>query len=104
MARHALKYGELVASAGSLVDAETDALVNAVKESCLEGAGVDALIATQQPRTNFTAWVIEKRACKASDDEKKEMNLVSSTDVAADWTQITTAKGSHHDMCYCQTS
>jgi len=44
LARHALKYGELVASAGSLVDAKTDALVNAVKESCLEGAGVDAAI------------------------------------------------------------
>mgnify|MGYP001336835905 CR=1 FL=1 len=44
LARHALKYGELVASAGSLVDAETDALVNTVKESCLEGAGVDAAI------------------------------------------------------------
>ena len=44
LARHALKYGELVASTGSLVDAETDALVSTVEESCLEGAGVDAAI------------------------------------------------------------
>jgi O-acetyl-ADP-ribose deacetylase (regulator of RNase III) len=39
LARHALKYGELVVSAGSVVDAEVDALVCFTDESCLGGDG-----------------------------------------------------------------
>ena len=45
LARHALKYGELVVSAGSVVDAETDAIVNAANKSCLERGGADGAIA-----------------------------------------------------------
>ena len=45
LARHALKYGELVVSAGSVVDAEVDAIVNAANKSCLERGGADGAIA-----------------------------------------------------------
>ncbi|CAH0372307.1 unnamed protein product [Pelagomonas calceolata] len=45
LARHALKYGELVVSAGSVVDADVDAIVNAANKSCLERGGADGAIA-----------------------------------------------------------
>ena len=41
LARHALKYGELVVSKGSVLDAHVSALVNAANEGCQGGGGVD---------------------------------------------------------------
>ena len=41
LARHALKYGELVVSKGSVLDAHVGALVNAANEGCQGGGGVD---------------------------------------------------------------
>ena len=45
LSRHALKYGELVVSAGNVVDADVDAVVNSADESCLGGGGQDGAIA-----------------------------------------------------------
>ena len=44
LARHALKYGELVVSKGSVLDAHVGALVNAANEGCQGGGGVDGAI------------------------------------------------------------
>ena len=44
LARHALKYGELVVSKGSVLDAHVSALVNAANEGCQGGGGVDGAI------------------------------------------------------------
>merc|ERR1712196_732148 len=89
---------EIVAQKGQQKDFCYCASMAGTKKASLLDGGAWKAIFTQNKAQKNMCW------CKASDDEKKEMNLVSSTDVAADWTQITTAKGSHHDMCYCQTS
>ena len=44
LARHALTYGELVVSKGSVLDAHVGALVNAANEGCQGGGGVDGAI------------------------------------------------------------
>lgn len=44
LARHVLKYGELVVSKGSVLDAHVGALVNAANEGCQGGGGVDGAI------------------------------------------------------------
>ena len=44
LSRHALKYGELVVSRGSVIEAKVHAIVNAANETCLGGGGVDGAI------------------------------------------------------------